>query len=129
VASWPPFGDEDAYTSLLSFFQPASWDLSDSALPGDREADLLAVFQSDASASAENPPGPDMPDLTRLPDETSKAYDAFMLYATMGPQRSLAKVAEKYGKSTAKVRHMYGNYSDGLLSITGKIGSKPMIVL
>ncbi len=37
----------------------------------------------------------------RLPDETAKSFEAFCTYRDMGIDRSLAKVGEKLGKSTA----------------------------
>lgn len=36
----------------------------------------------------------------RLPNETSRPYDAFLTYLEMGPQRSQRKVAERLDKST-----------------------------
>src|SRR5438445_221547 len=40
----------------------------------------------------------------RLPKETAKAFDAFLAYAKMGPQkRSLAAVGQALGKSTTLI--------------------------
>src|ERR1044072_2536681 len=38
--------------------------------------------------------------MTRLPFESARAFAAFRTYATMGPQRSLSKVAKRLGKSS-----------------------------
>lgn len=35
----------------------------------------------------------------RQPDETSRAYEAFVIYRDLGPERSLTKVAQELGKS------------------------------
>lgn len=37
----------------------------------------------------------------RLPEESTEAFEAFKTYRDMGAERSLAKVGEKLGKSTA----------------------------
>ena len=37
----------------------------------------------------------------RLENESSRAFEAFSAYRDLGPQRSLAKVAETLGKSKA----------------------------
>lgn len=39
----------------------------------------------------------------RQEDESARAYEAFAVYRDMGPERSLAKVAEMVGKSTAQM--------------------------
>jgi hypothetical protein len=40
----------------------------------------------------------------QLPNESAKAYAAFVAYAEMGTQRSLEKVQQKYDKSTSYIR-------------------------
>ena len=50
----------------------------------------------------------------RLPKETTESFEAFKVYRDMGAERSLAKVGEKLGKSTAlmerwSARHDWGN--------------------
>ncbi len=38
---------------------------------------------------------------TRLPEETSRQYDAFCIFRDMGPKRSIPKVAKKWSSSGA----------------------------
>jgi len=40
-----------------------------------------------------------IPKWTRLPNETSKAFEAFELYRDMGPKRSIQKVGERLVKN------------------------------
>lgn len=46
----------------------------------------------------------------RQPDETPKAYEAFALYRDAGSDRSIAKVAEKLGKSEALLNRWSSKY-------------------
>lgn len=45
-------------------------------------------------------------DANDVPVESAKAYQAFLDYWELGQGRSLAKLAQKYGKSTAYVRQL-----------------------
>nr|BDD48118.1 hypothetical protein 34 [Balneolaceae bacterium] len=42
----------------------------------------------------------------QLPGETNKAYDRFVAYLEMGPDRSLDKVRQKYTKNTSYKRYL-----------------------
>jgi hypothetical protein len=44
--------------------------------------------------------------IERLPEESSKAYAARVEYVTAGPQRSLDRLRQNYGKTTAYTRQL-----------------------
>lgn len=44
--------------------------------------------------------------IERLPDETPKAYQARVEYVTAGPQRSLDKLRQNYGRTAAYTRQL-----------------------
>lgn len=46
----------------------------------------------------------------RQPEETAKAFEAFAIYRDMGNDRSIAKVAEKLGKSEALLHRWSSRY-------------------
>lgn len=45
-------------------------------------------------------------ELPRLPEESAKAYAARAAYVTMGPERSLDKLRQQYGKTAAYTRQL-----------------------
>ena len=49
-------------------------------------------------------PRPPHEAIARIPGETPKAYGAFVQYAQMGPERSLARLTAALGKTTVKQR-------------------------
>ena len=59
----------------------------------------IEMYKTTTSKVIENP-------LAQLEEETDKAYQYFVCYAEMGPDRSIEKVRQNYGKSTAYRRHL-----------------------
>ena len=47
---------------------------------------------------------------TRLPNETSKAFEAFELYRDMGPKRSIQKVGERLAKNAKALARLSKRY-------------------
>lgn len=52
-----------------------------------------------------------MSEWDRLPNESSRAYQAYVIYRDLGPDRSLAQVSQKHTKSIPTLKRWSSKYN------------------